>query len=714
MFSLLRKILVYITVLLLVCTSSCSKSRGKAQPSSPGYSYSCVFFDVPEKENYEVYQTKVLMSDSSYRIAVGYLKINESVDGLNEVTDIYSVDEDGDITYTLEMQGLQIPQGIFGDSYVYVGYMQEDIDAWHNGQITYEEMKPTAVFFNQKSGEVEAYLKPDFQATCYAPLNDGFVLLGSAKIAQYDHNRQLVRTIDMKTPEYGELMFFEQNQHYYVHEMVGGRTTYYEVKFDIGTTQRIVGEQEISAMGLFYGQYVFDNHGEYRIDFSNLQTKTLAKFSDMDFRPPKKTCVHREYIPLNDTHFVREYMYADGTAELLLFTYDPSIDYSKSENIVIGGYNISASDALKWAVYNFNTSQNDYRAVLVDYSEQFGFDDPKDAQKQRLALMKYFQEGHAPDMFFGYYFFDYEYMGKSGMVLDMRPYIENDDVFSFSEFSPSVEKMLNQKDHIYQLFAGYSLNGLIGIHDIWTDDTDVSIFDLYDMAQSKNAIAYYSTAEEIVIEALGYNFKELWSEYRNRPEQLHEEIHRLLEIAYEIGGEDVLGVSYDELQNEKVLLTPLMITGLRAYEMQVDGSECSLDFVGYPSLSGAVHLINPNDLVAISASGKHPDICWSIIREMFTEEAQEQVAISGTIPVHDKVLQNQCEEAANQKETNPHIVDDFLRMAYSADTIVTYDWGVTDIIRDEVSSYYTQNRSIDQITNTLIERLNLYYEENYQ
>ena len=60
------------------------------------------------------------------------------------------------------------------------------------------------------------------------------------------------------------------------------------------------------------------------------------------------------------------------------------------------------------------------------------------------------------------------------------------------------------------------------------------------------------------------------------------------------------------------------------------------------------------------------------------------------------------------------IIDAYLEIISSADTIETQDYGIYDIICDEINSYYTQSRSPEQIVTTLDQRLTLYCQENYQ
>ena len=68
----------------------------------------------------------------------------------------------------------------------------------------------------------------------------------------------------------------------------------------------------------------------------------------------------------------------------------------------------------------------------------------------------------------------------------------------------------------------------------------------------------------------------------------------------------------------------------------------------------------------------------------------------------------------DKKPADEKIVDAYIKTVCCADTLAAYDWGIFAIIIDEVESYYTQQRDIMQIAETLDKRLDLYAQENYQ
>ena len=71
------------------------------------------------------------------------------------------------------------------------------------------------------------------------------------------------------------------------------------------------------------------------------------------------------YYSLDDEHFAKRYVYGDGTAEILLFSYNPEKKNYAREKIVLGGFGIYDDLPLGWAIYEFNTTNTEYE-IEVD------------------------------------------------------------------------------------------------------------------------------------------------------------------------------------------------------------------------------------------------------------------------------------------------------------------------------------------------------------
>ena len=154
----------------------------------------------------------------------------------------------------------------------------------------------------------------------------------------------------------------------------------------------------------------------------------------------------------------------------------------------------------------------------------------------------------------------------------------------------------------------------------------------------------------------------------------------------------------------------------------------SIIFVGYPSFNSSVHLVLPRSLVGISSSTRYPEECWSFIRELILPGIQKKVPQSGQIPVNrdafELMLQSVMDPngvadgdmrvfVSGKEKLKADVIEDYREFIDSLDTIRTIDWGAYNIICEEVTSYYTQGRSVKQIAETLDARLSLYVEENY-
>ena len=57
--------------------------------------------------------------------------------------------------------------------------------------------------------------------------------------------------------------------------------------------------------------------------------------------------------------------------------------------------------------------------------------------------------------------------------------------------------------------------------------------------------------------------------------------------------------------------------------------------------------------------------------------------------------------------------EEYKRILDKIDTVISYDWGLFDIIYDEIMTYYTQKKTPDEIAGSLQSRLDVYVNENY-
>ena len=714
----------------LLCISSllfffgCKKKQTEASFDSGAYS--SAIFDVPIKSGFEASLQTVLNDGENTCISVVYTCYDSKGMIDKQVTDIFTVDDNGDTQYTLEIMGDQPPCAVLSNEYAFLGY---DIDELEKSNGNLQNLQRTAVFIDKKTGDLVRTIKTSFSPYFIVPLTDGFVIGGYSTIARYSKDGVLVSTIDLGfSLLMGTECFFEDNGHFYaIEEKDLGSIIYHEVDLVTAACTTLATNTDIGIVGMnVEGKYYFNPDGEYKVDFSSMQVDCLADWNCIDIRPPKNVldtpcCYYR----LNDSRFALSYQYRNMSSEVLIFHYDPSIDRSKVETIKIGGFNVHSDAVLQWAVYNFNTTNTDFRVILEEYGDRFDKYTLEEGHTGKLAITQYFNEGNTPDIFYGTRF-DYAYMGRNGMVVDLSNYFGSSPI-AVSDLTDTAAKLFyDSNGTCYQLFSGYTMCGRSVQEKVFKTAGNMSVNNLFQYAQDNDIPYSLESAVNIVDEAIRYDFSNLWGAYDGIKKISQEELLELVSIALSVPlSETHYASEEDVIYGKSLMSTTVVFCELSEIRVGDNG----FHFIGYPSIRDSIHLAQPECCLAISTSSSHKDKCWEVLNMLLSTEAQKQTLISGYIPVTKDMVNTFCEISMHPNlvtddvlksylgkcaPVKQEIIDAFLEIISSADTIETQDYGIYDIICDEINSYYTQSRSPEQIVTTLDQRLTLYCQENYQ
>ena len=87
---------------------------------------------------------------------------------------------------------------------------------------------------------------------------------------------------------------------------------------------------------------------------------------------------------------MREY---DTGCEAVCVEADPNLDLSDRSKIVIGCTDLINEPAIKLAAYLYNSSQDEYMAVIEEYKMDYN-----DLDQSRVELLRMFNEGNTPDI----------------------------------------------------------------------------------------------------------------------------------------------------------------------------------------------------------------------------------------------------------------------------------------------------------------------------
>ena len=706
--SLLLSVLL-ITMLSMTCTSC----GGKKEAESPiaevkyrdSYVYTsfCVDFSYKDESTY-VYNV-IDYNDEYYVILEKY-----PIDGSASRCFLCRVSSEGEIISEVELNDINVyvASDIINDNLMYVTY---------NGKLQ---------SVNIYTGEFVSSEQFDSDLCGVYRCKDGYVILAIGHVYKYNLEGELIGTASDETWNYynGYRPYYEDGDKCYLLSDSGFGWKYYELDFNNGTGKLIYDPAADRGMPLgCSGKYVFDNTGLYSLDFVDSCMYPLTFWNNMDLQPPVYTYSEPIYIGIDDEKFIQLYRYENGISQMVVYTYDPDESYDDRATLVVGGYNCRYDLLLLNAIYNYNTSQSDYRVVIDEYNDEYSFDSYEGGGAAIASLIQRFNDGGAPDVFYGDSF-DYEGFAESGMTLDISDYMSlllNERIESIT---PSIRSlMFDNNGSCYRLFSAYQMDGY---YSSVVDKYDLTVPDIQQLMDDPDlrltSMPYITDiAQSAILNPLkAYGVFSV------------DEYESLLDYVFSYGYPETTAVSSFELDkttvDECLLWNYCLYSVMELYEFELD-SQATFSWVGRPSLYSSQHVIVPYGEVAVSASTEHPEACCDFIAFLLDEDVQDLANLSCFIPVEDDTMRKMLGYATdhsvipdsdfsyymylgNYHEVSEETCDRFLSYIDLADTVRFYDWGISAIIYEEISSYYNEGKPISEIAESLQSRIAIYTAEN--
>lgn len=715
-----NKILAVSTAALILF-SSCSLINPKpAERNTDDFWYGCTSFIVPSVKGYNQ-MCVTSYSDGYYYLAVSGQKIDEKIEGDDSYYQLYKVNSQGECT-----SKVSLPAKCANTC---------DFAVANDKFYCIEPVSNTEYVIDINSGNILSEKQLDTLPYRLIATDDGFVKMNEDEIIRCSKDGVETGRIALERHKNYE-SFYQKDGKYYLIGENNRKMTIFELLFDNNRINTVL-ESDISRLdslelrnGLF-----FADEGVYYLDVKSKSLTPVTEWNYVDVKPAYKTTLYEANVSYDNGRFGKLYAYIDGEIELVIFNKISPDVYGNRTPITVGGYQVSYDAAIRWAVYSFNTSQNEYRIFLDEYWNKYSYSSGEDGQKQIAKLIKDFNDGKAPDLFYGSNF-DYRYMYNAGLVTDMLPIIEKDTDFSLDELVPSVKNTITKTGACYQIFAGFYFDGDFGLKSDFEKD-NVTYTDVDALAKIKGiSVRGDMPAAEFADQILRYSLGDLVDRASGEHIVSKSDLKDIIDFSVKNGipeGQFVNNIADFDTVKDGTYLTCRRTWMGNLYDLAEIESDLNDSFVylGFPSIYGSAHAAHAEGLVAISSSTKYTDACWQFIKCMLTDEVQEIELGLRNNPVMQKTLDDYCRYAAapetvpdneiiwnsivaENKPVPEWIINDYRSMVNSIDTVISYDWGLYSIITNEVNSYYLQGKNIDAISETLQSRIDLYVAENYK
>lgn len=714
------KVITTISVLLIAC-GLCSCSKNKNVTDTESYWYGCSSYTIPATYGYNQILSVNIYTEGFYYFAVDGQKIDETVDGPDNYNKLYKVDSEGN-----EISSITMPEE----------WAQHTLDTIvNNDKLYFVVNNGTEYVVDVNTGDIVSEVH-DTNTIGFYPISDGYVKLTNNQAIRYTSEDVEVARVDVENVFFG-MYFYERDGRYFLVDGNGFTQTFYEIDF---TNNRVleVFESNITMYGngtaMLKKDTVFSSVGVYEVDVDLGALIPITEWSYVDIKPAYKPYLYEDDMSYGNGRFGKLYIYKDNEIEVIIFNKIPSSVYANRTPITVGGYDVSMSLAVKWAVYKFNTSQDEYRVYIDDYWDEYSYTSGEEASAQIVSLIQYFNEGNSPDIYYGTNF-DYRYMYNSGLVADMLPIIENDPDFSLDELVPSIRDTVTRDGVCYQMFCGYIFNGDFGLRSVFGDE-DVT-YRMLDELAIENGISIRGDMQsaEFADQILRYPLGDLIDNATGEHIVSIDELHNIVDFSIRNGISSLTWAStladLESVHDGQYLSCRNFLFDLYYLASEETRLDDSFVYLGFPSVYGGTHCADPDGLVAISADTEYQEACWQFVKLMLSEELQIIEIGNNNNPVVQSVLEDYCNYAMNPelvtdsdsvwsgivngRDAVPEwVVNDYRAMVNSIDSVISYDWGLYVLICDEINSYDLQNKSIDAIAESLQSRIDLYVAENYR
>lgn len=575
--------------------------------------------------------------------------------------------------------------------------------------------------------------------------NGSVVAAGNTKIMQYDSNLKLIKESEPKNFGLSGVTEIANNRLLITgYGLQDYNTAYYY--YDLATAS--FSDKLDCKVDLWnaYPGYSTDlvismNTGIYGYNFGNQDYSLIMDFIDSD-----AAFSYLSYITCVDENTMIGYYsdYSDNsyTYKVVSMTKIPPEEVPDKEIILLGCMYVDAN--VRKMVVDFNQENEQYRIRIKDYSVYNNDDDYERGYNQ---LNNDIVSGNSPDIIAYNYNIPYASYVSKGLFANLEDYIKKDENINMDDYVTNVFSAFTQNGVMYMLPTGYYVNtvvaktSLVSQYSTWNAAAMLDLWNKYPSAKMMD----YEDREGIMTEIIGSSGDAFIDWEKGTCKFDTDEFRQVLELVKKFPEE----INYDEeysgdywasydtqWRNNKILTVNVSMSNLTdsKYERYGQFGE-PISFVGYPSENGQGNTVVPMSGFSIVKKSYYKDTCWEFIRQTILpenqelqygfpvlksafnklkEEAQERphyTLMDGSVEYYDETYYIGGEEIKVPTMTAQE-AEDMYNFVTSISRAAFVDNNVIKIINEEAAAYYSGQRSAEDVSKQIQNRVQLYVSES--
>lgn len=492
--------------------------------------------------------------------------------------------------------------------------------------------------------------------------------------------------------------------------------------------------------GLHYDMYLSDDYGIYGYNIGDAELTKVMDHISSDF---SSNYLYQACF-LDENTFVA-YYYDDEGVQLSKFEKVSAEDVVDKQELTLGCYYINQD--VKQKLIEFNKTSDQYKIYIKDYAT---YDTMDDYTQGLTRLNADIVSGEVPDIMLLNSQMPVESYIAKGVFANLNEFFEKDSQLKKEDLLENVLNALSTGDDLYRIAPSFSVTSFaaktadVGEEPGWTMDEAMAL-----MATKPEGTQLLSE-----MTSSSFMYYTMWicgQEYVNWDSGEcyfdTDGFKKILEYANSLPREiDYTGVIDDETywqemetqyRNGKTILSLQYLSGFRdyVYAKQATFGE-DITFIGFPVEEGMGGCLNINQTMAISATGKNQDAAWEFVKSFFTEEYQDNLGYDFPVRISSmkKLEEKSWEKPYNIDENgNKQEYDDYIYVGgvevpvvpltkeesakvldyiMSLDTLCTYNEALNNIITEETESYFSGQKSVDEVVKIIQSRAQIYVSEN--
>ena len=445
--------------------------------------------------------------------------------------------------------------------------------------------------------------------------------------------------------------------------------------------------------------------------------------------------------------------YSTNTTEIVRLSQKLRSEVPEKTVLTLGTF--SSSQDLQRAVVNFNKKNAEYMIEIdnyqIDYQDGWTQEDYNNAVAQFNASLT---GDNAPDIIDINYNIDVGNLISKGALEDLAPYFASSTSINTDDFVEGIIKAHTVDGKLIAVPKTVTLETLMARTELVGEEPGWTLQDVMALADAnpEAELMMYATKDQILNTILQYSFDAFVDINEGSCSFDSEEFMDVLKFA------DRFPAEYDysqerpslpsSIQAGSVLLSEASVHNTQAYQMYQLMFEAPVTNIGFPTFDGSQGtFLYGSEIYAIFANSENKEGAWQFIESVLQYEKPDEWGVHGFPTRKDeleevfandmrpeyqldengeKVLDENGEPIKNAKThwgyddwdaaiyaATQEDVDAVLALMNSAKSGLLMDDTLFEMIAEEAQSYFSGQKSVEEVAKVIQSRASVYVSENY-